>query len=59
MRDDQIFGTIALVALLIWLLGRGVGTDPRRRRLAEVTAIGLIAAGLLYALVRTVAWISR
>lgn len=56
MRDDQIFGVIASVALLLWLLGRGILPDPRRRRLAEIGAIGLIAAGILYALVQTVAW---
>ena len=35
MRDDQLFGLIASVALLVWLLGRGVSPDPRRRRQAE------------------------
>jgi hypothetical protein len=58
MRDDQIFGVIASLALLIWLLGRGVLPEPRRRRQAEIAAIGLIGAGILYALVRTVAWLS-
>ena len=56
MRDDQIFGVIASVALLVWLLGRGMASDPRRRRQVEIAAFGLIAAGILYALVRTVAW---
>lgn len=58
MRDDQLFGVIASVALLVWLLGRGVLPDPRRRRQAELAAFGLIAAGLLYAMVRTAQWIA-
>ena len=44
MRDDQLFGVIASVALLVWLLGRGVLPGPRRRRQAELAAFGLIAA---------------
>ena len=56
MRDDQIFGVIASVALLIWLLGRGMIADPRRRRQVEIVAFGLVAAGILYALVQTAAW---
>jgi len=56
MRDDQIFGVIASVALLVWLLGRGVLPDPRRRRQAEIVAIGLIGVGIVYALVQTLAW---
>ena len=59
MRDDQIFGVIAMVALLVWLLGRGVLPDPRRRRQAEMAALGLIGAGIVYALVQTIAWFSR
>jgi hypothetical protein len=59
MQDDQIFGVIASVALLVWLIGRGVLPDPRRRRQAEIAAIGLIGAGILYALVQTAAWFGR
>ena len=59
MRDDQIFGMIAMVALLVWLLGRGVLPDPRRRRQAEIVALGLVGAGIVYALVQTIAWFSR
>ena len=56
MREDQLFGVVAGVALLIWLIGRGMIADPRWRRQAEVVALGLVAAGILFALVRTVAW---
>ena len=58
MRDDQIFGVIAMVALLVWLVGRGVLPDPRRRRQAEIAALGLVGAGILYALVQTIVWFS-
>jgi len=52
----SVLGVIASVALLVWLLGRGVLPDPRRRRQAELAAFGLIAAGILYAMVRTAQW---
>lgn len=56
MREDQIFGVVASVALLVWLVGRGMVVDPRRRRQLEALALGLVAAGILFALVRTVIW---
>jgi uncharacterized membrane protein len=56
MREDQLFGLVAGVALLIWLVGRGMIADPRRRRQAEALALGLVAAGILFALIRTFAW---
>jgi hypothetical protein len=59
MRDDQIFGAVAMVALLVWLLGRGMLPDPLRRRQAEMVALGLVGAGIVYALVQTIAWFSR
>jgi hypothetical protein len=59
MRDDQIFGVIAMVALLIWLLGRGMLPDSRRRRQAEIAALALVGAGIAYALVQTVVWFGR
>jgi hypothetical protein len=58
MRDDQIFGAVAMVALLVWLVGRGILPDPRRRRQAEMVALGLVGAGIVYALVQTIAWFS-
>ena len=59
MRDDQIFGLIASLSLLIWLLSRGVFRDPRRQRQAEYAALGLVGAGIVYALVQTVIWFGR
>ena len=56
MRDDQLFGLIASVALLIWLLGRGMLPNPRRRRQAEAVALGLVGAGIVYAVVKSVIW---
>ena len=58
MREDQIFGLVAGVALLIWLVGRGMAADPRRRRRFEAIALGLVAAGILFALVRTAMWLA-
>ena len=49
MDENRIFGVVASVALLAWLLGRGVVRDPRRRRYAEMAAYGLVGAALLYA----------
>lgn len=59
MREDQLFGLVAGVALLIWLLGRGIVPGLRRRQQAEMLALGLVAAGILYALVQTVIWFAR
>lgn len=56
MREDQLFGLVAGAALLIWLVGRGMAADPRRRRRFEAVALGLVAAGILFALLRTVMW---
>jgi hypothetical protein len=55
MRDDQIFGLVASVALLIWLLGRRTLPNPLHRH-AELLALGLVGAGILYALYRTALW---
>ncbi len=58
MRDDQLFGAVAGLALLIWLLGRGFSSDPRWRRRVEALALGMVAAAILYALYRTIIWFS-
>lgn len=56
MRDDQLFGAVASLALLIWLLGRGFSSDPKWRRRIEALALGLVAAAILYAVSRTIMW---
>jgi predicted MFS family arabinose efflux permease len=56
MRDDQLFGVVAAAALLIWLGGRRLLPEPRARRQAEILALVIVAAGILYALVRTFLW---
>ncbi len=52
MRDDQIFGLVALLALLLWLGARMV--PPRLRRVFERLAFALIAGGIGLALVLSV-----
>jgi hypothetical protein len=49
LDENQLFGVVASLALLVWLLGRGVVRDPRRRRHAEMAAYVLVGAALLYA----------
>lgn len=51
MRDDQIFGIIASVALLIWLLGRR-GPGGSYRRWPEAAALTLVGAGMAYAVLQ-------
>ena len=50
MRDDQIFGLVALVALLLWLSARMLPEAHRRtfERLAFVLIGGGIAVALLF-----------
>jgi hypothetical protein len=59
MSEEQIFGVVASLSLLIWLLGRGILPDPRRRRQAEIVALGLVGAAIVYALFQTVLWFAR
>lgn len=56
MRDDQLFGLIAMVAVLVWL-GRAYVPEPRRRQ-AEIAAFGLIGAGIVLALIRSAIWLA-
>ncbi len=57
MSDDQLFGVIASVALLVFLLGRGgMVRNPRQRRYAELAALGIVIAAILYAGFRSLAW---
>jgi hypothetical protein len=55
MRDDQLFGVVASLALLIWLGSRRFLTGPGARR-AEMLALVLVVAGIAYALIRTAIW---
>lgn len=55
MSDERIFGLVALLALLLWLLG-GRAVPAGHRRTFEYLAYGLLAAGILYALFQTVLW---
>ncbi len=59
MREDQIFGVVAGLSLLVWLIGRGMIANPHRRRQAEAVALGLVVAGLAFALARTALWFLR
>lgn len=54
MTDDQILQLVALVALLAYLLPGAVNLPQRLRRQMRFAAIGLVAAGILYALLLTV-----
>lgn len=54
MTDDRLFSLVALLAILIWLVGRGILPNPRHRRLATTAALVLIGAGVVYALVLAV-----
>lgn len=56
MAQEQFFGVIASLALLVWLLGRGIVRDPRRRQLAETAAMGLVGAAILYAAFQSLAY---
>lgn len=55
MRDDQLFGVVASIALLVWLGGRQFLSGARARQ-AEMFALGLVAAAIVYALIRTLIW---
>lgn len=57
MSPDQLFGLVAMTALLIWL-GRG-WFPPRHRQTAERVAMALIGGGILVALAFTVLHFSQ
>lgn len=52
MRDDQLFGLVALLAILLWLGSRMV--PEAHRRTVERLAFVLIGGGIALALVLTV-----
>jgi hypothetical protein len=57
--DDQLFGVIASVAVLIFLLGRGRFVRGTRRRYAQLAALGIVLAAILYAGFMSLAWFLR
>lgn len=58
MDDEKLFGVVASLALLIWLVGRST-LPGRLGRNAEILAFGLVGAGIVYALFRSVLWFTR
>jgi hypothetical protein len=52
MRDDQLFGLVALLALLLWLVARMV--PGPQQRLFERLAFWLIGGGIAVAVFLTV-----
>lgn len=58
MDDEKLFGLVASLALLIWLVGRSA-LPGRLGRNAEILAFGLVGAGIVYALFRSVLWFTR
>jgi hypothetical protein len=52
MRDDQLFGLVAMLALLLWLGSRLL--PARHQQTAERLAFVLIGGGIAIALVLTV-----
>jgi hypothetical protein len=60
LTDDQLFGVIASVAVLVFLLGRGgMVRNPQQRRYAQLAALGIVLAAILYAGFRSLAWFLR
>jgi hypothetical protein len=58
MDDGKLFGLVASLALLIWLVGRSA-LPGRLGRNAEFLAFGLVGAGIIYALLQTLLWFTR
>jgi hypothetical protein len=59
LTDDQLFGVIASVAVLIFLLGRGTFVRGAHRRYAQLAALGIVLAAILYAGFMSLAWFLR
>ncbi|MFO1035543.1 MAG: hypothetical protein U1E45_01745 [Geminicoccaceae bacterium] len=53
MADDKIFAVIAMGSLLIWLLRDRIARDPVQRKRLETGVIGVVLAGILYAVILT------
>lgn len=57
MDDGRFFALVAGLAVLFWLLSGQRGLDPRLRRWALPAAYLVLAAGLAWAVLRTLAWL--
>jgi hypothetical protein len=55
MDDARLFGLVALLAILLWILPGSGMLSPRQRDLAQKAAGVVLAVGLLIALVRAAA----
>ena len=51
MRDDQFFQFVALLAVALFIASGALPLSSRLRRSARIGAVGVLAAGLLAALV--------
>jgi len=51
MNDDRLFGLVALVCVLLWLLSHERRLEPRLRLALAISAYAGIAVALAYAVV--------
>jgi hypothetical protein len=56
VEEGRFFALVAGLAILFWLLSGQRAIDPTWRRAALFAAYGSLAVGLLWALLRTLAW---
>jgi len=56
VEDGRFFALAAGLAVLFWILSGQRAIEPRLRRFALLAAHASLAAGLLWALVRTLLW---
>jgi len=56
VEDGRFFAFTAGLAVLFWILSGQRAIEPRLRRFALLAAYASLAAGLLWALVRTLLW---